>query len=59
MSTLYLMFVNGGELAGLERGAPANIGAARREALHLLTRDRDVRAVEIWSAGLLIEAVHG
>ena len=59
MSTLYLMFVRDGELAGLERGAPADTCAARGEARRLLASDLDLAAVEIWSGGELLEAIKG
>ncbi|MBE7218176.1 MAG: hypothetical protein INR64_06880 [Caulobacteraceae bacterium] len=59
MATLYLMFVQDGELAGLERGAPADTSAARCEARRLLASDLDLAAVEIWSGGELLEAVKG
>ena len=59
MSTLYLMFVRDGELAGLERGAPADTTAARCEARRLLLADLDLAAVEIWSGGELLDAVKG
>lgn len=59
MATLYLMFVRGGELAGLERGAPADERAARCEAHRLLAADLDLAAVEIWSGGELLDAIRG
>lgn len=59
MATLYLLFVRGGELAGLERGAPADELAARCEARKLLASDLELAAVEIWSGGRLLEAVRG
>ena len=59
MATLYLMFVQGGELAGLSRGIPADALAARREAHRLLAEDADLAAVEIWRGGELLEAVRG
>ena len=59
MATLYLRFVQGGELAGLERGAPLDEIAAVREARRLLAADIDIAAVEIWSGGELLEAVRG
>ena len=56
-STVYLMFSRGGDLAGLERGFPADEGCARGEAARLLDRDADVDAVEIWRGGRLVDAV--
>ena len=57
MATLYLMFVRGGELAGLERGVPEDVPAARSEARRLLTADGELAAVEIWSGGELLDAI--
>lgn len=59
MPTLYLLYVHGGELAGLERGSPADPGDATQEARRLLARDGDLAAVEIWSGGELQGAVRG
>ena len=59
MPTLYLMYVAGGELAGLEHGAPSDCSDAQREARRLLARDTDLAAVEIWSGGQLLGAVRG
>ena len=59
MTALYLMFVRGGELAGLERGAPADACDARREARGLLAADLELAAVEIWTGGELLDAVLG
>ena len=56
-ATLYVMIAHGGDLAGLERGRPADESEARREAARLLTRDSDIDAVEIWSGGRLLGAV--
>lgn len=53
-STVYLMFSRSGDLAGLERGHPADEGAARGEAARLLRRDTDVGVVEIWRYGRLM-----
>jgi hypothetical protein len=59
MATLYLLFSLQGELAGLERGLPRDESDARVEAARLLSRDRDVEAVEIWTGGRLLGAVRG
>lgn len=59
MPTLYLLYVRGGELAGLEPGSPDNPCDAAREARRLLARNGDLTAVEIWSGGELQGAVHG
>lgn len=56
-STVYLMFSRSGDLAGLERGHPADEGSARGEAARLLRRDTDVGAVEIWRGGRLVDSV--
>ena len=59
MATLYLLFEPGGELAGLERGAPIDAQAARCEARRLLSTHLDLAALEIWSGGELVDAVRG
>ena len=59
MPTLYLLYVRGGELAGLERGSPLDALDATREARRLLARDVELAAVEIWRDGELLGAVRG
>ena len=59
MPTLYLIYVKGGDLAGLERGAPSSVLDARREARRLLAADGDIAQVEIWRGGELQGAVRG